>query len=110
MSPYTNFHAPRTGCYINSLLISKKLTFNFLLLFNSKKLTFNFWALWKSKKITFNLKVDFLDCQIPIKIMVLCFLLCFIMMVVVVIWGVGIGQVRLCQVHSTNHCVPPFTT
>ena len=55
------------GCYINSPLISKKLTFYFCVLFDSKKLTFNFLALWKSKKFTFNLKVDFLDFQIAIK-------------------------------------------
>jgi hypothetical protein len=39
------------GCYINSLLISKKITFIFLVLFDSKKLTLNFLALWKSKRL-----------------------------------------------------------
>ena len=51
------------GYLKNSPLISNKLTFNFLVLFDSKKLTFNFVALWKSKQFTFNLKVDCLDFQ-----------------------------------------------
>ena len=38
----------------------KKITFNFLVLFNSKKFTFNFLALSKSKKFTFNLNAKFL--------------------------------------------------
>ena len=42
------------GYLKNSPLISEKLTFNLLVLFDSKKLTFNFWALWKSKQFTFN--------------------------------------------------------
>ena len=30
------------GCYINSPFFPKKITFNFLVLFNSKKFTYNF--------------------------------------------------------------------
>ena len=46
------------GYLKNSPLISKKINFNFLVLFDSKKLTFNFLALSKSKKFTFNLNAN----------------------------------------------------